>query len=232
MKYPKPGYNNPIVSVHVFDLGQHTEDAALANVTSSEISGAKNTYELEWPDRHPKNDSVILEVAWVGNSSLIVKEVNRNANDGNVVLFDNSTSWSQGKVVRKLGKEGEEGDSGWIDNDQTICPLPENLVASGTGGAYLDVVPTPEGYNHIALFSPASSRTPHFLTSGSWEVTGGIKGIDVAKAVVYFEAANPSSVERHVYSVPLPKDLKLKIKEPTALTDATKPAFYSTSFSP
>ncbi|KAG6885763.1 hypothetical protein C0993_010275 [Termitomyces sp. T159_Od127] len=256
MKYPKPGYNNPIVSVHVFDLGQHLEDAALATVTGSELSAVENTYELEWPDRHPEDDSVILEIAWVGNLSLIVKEVNRNANDGNVVLFDmnNSTSWSQGKVVRKLGKKGEEGDRGWIDNvsfqdtvsiftsktetfgwdhqDQTIRPLPKSLLARGAGGAYLDIVPTPEGYNHIALFSPASSRTPHFLTSGSWEVTGGIKGVDVAKAVVYFEAANPSSVERHVYSVPLPKDLTFKMTEPIPLTDATKPAFYSTSFSP
>ncbi|KAG6889758.1 hypothetical protein C0995_014685 [Termitomyces sp. Mi166 len=234
MKYPKPGYNNPLVSVHVFDIEQHLTDAALATVTGAEFSAAENTYELEWPDRHPKNDSVILEVAWVGNSSLIVKEVNRNADDGNVVLFDMNNSlasWSQGKVVRKLGQKGEEGDRGWIDNDQTIRPLPANWTVGGAG-AYLDIVPTPEGYNHIALFSPASSGVPRFLTSGSWEVTGGIKGIDVEKAMVYLEAANPSSIERHVYSVPLPKDLTFKTIEPTALTDSTKPAFYSTSFSP
>ncbi|KAH0583152.1 hypothetical protein H2248_011035 [Termitomyces sp. 'cryptogamus'] len=232
MKYPKPGYNNPLVSVHVFDLQKHLADAALGTVTGSELSIAENTYELEWANRHPKNDSVILEVAWVGNSSLIVKEVNRNADDGNVVLFDMTKSTSsQGKVVRKLGKKGEEGDKGWIDNDQNIRPLPTNLTAGGID-AYLDIVPTPEGYNHIALFSPASSGVPHFLTSGSWEVTGGIKGIDVEKAIVYFEAANPSSIERHVYSVPIPKEFTFETVEPIALTDVMKPAFYSTSFSP
>lgn len=101
----------------MFDLGKHLKDAALATVPASEISTVENTQELKWLGRHPKDDSVITEVVWVGNSSLIVKEVNRNANDGNVVLFDlNNSTWSQGKVVRKLGKEGEEGDRGWIDN--------------------------------------------------------------------------------------------------------------------
>ncbi|KAG6917095.1 hypothetical protein DXG01_003915 [Tephrocybe rancida] len=231
MKYPKPGYNNPLVSVRVFDFARHLVDAA--STTGVDFPAAENTHELEWPERHPSNDSVVLEVTWVGNSELILKEVNRNADDGNVVLFnlDNTTARSQGKVVRKLGKKGEQRDNGWIDNDQTIRPLPANLTAGGAG-AYLDVVPTPDGYNHIALFSPASSGTPQFLTSGKWEVTGGIKGIDVRKAVVYFEAANPSSIERHVYSTALPKDLPFKTAEATALTDATKPSFYSTSFSP
>lgn len=39
-------------------------------------------------------------------------------------------------------------------------------------------MPTPEGYNHIALFSPVDSSTPRFLTAGDWEVTDGILGVD------------------------------------------------------
>ncbi|KAG6836690.1 hypothetical protein H0H93_004801 [Arthromyces matolae] len=119
MKYPKPGYNNPIVTVHVFDLQQYLAGTTTtASTIGPELRIAQHTYELEWPDRHFKNDSIIMEVAWVGNSSLIVKEVNRNADDGNVVLFDLSTdaAWSQGKVVRKLGKNGEQGDKGWIES--------------------------------------------------------------------------------------------------------------------
>ncbi|GLB41533.1 putative dipeptidyl aminopeptidase [Lyophyllum shimeji] len=231
MKYPKPGYNNPLVSVHVFDLARHTEDAA----SDAEFPAAENTYELEWPGRHPVNDSIILEVAWVGDAKLIVKEVNRNADDGNVVLFNldnpDESARARGKVVRKLGKKGEEGDDGWIDNEQSIHRLPANLTA-GVEDAYLDIVPTNDGYNHIALFSPASSGVPQFLTSGKWEVTGGIKGIDTKKGVVYFEAANPSSIQRHVFSVPLPKSIPFKAVEPTALTDVKKEAYYSTNFSP
>lgn len=112
MKYPKPGYNNPLVSVHVFDLERH--------LTSAGSSGEEATYELYWPERHPIDDSVIMEVAWVTNASLMLKEVNRNADDGNVVLFDLSDTDPQararGTTVRKLGKKGEQGDNGWIDN--------------------------------------------------------------------------------------------------------------------
>ena len=111
MKYPKPGYPNPLVTVHVFDADGYSTNHG--DVTDYILT-------LNWEGRHAADDSVILEVAWVGNGSLIVKEVNRNADDGRVVLFDIDTSsrvaQAEGKVVRKLGKDGEEGDDGWIDN--------------------------------------------------------------------------------------------------------------------
>ena len=122
MKYPKPGYSNPLVSVHVFDLGRHLVSGSRVipeEATITDFPDAENTYELDWPQRHAANESIILEVAWVGNASLIVKEVNRNADNGTVLLFDLDADVrlrSFGTVVRKLGKEGEEGDSGWIDN--------------------------------------------------------------------------------------------------------------------
>jgi dipeptidyl aminopeptidase len=117
MKYPKPGYNNPLVSVHVFDLARY--QANNGGSTKIEFPQSDETLTLDWDGRHPVEDSVINEVAWVGVSSLIVKEVNRNADNGSVILFDLNAvdvqSRALGKVVRKLGKNGEEGDDGWID---------------------------------------------------------------------------------------------------------------------
>lgn len=52
----------------------------------------------------------------------------------------------------------------------------------------MDIVPNEDGYNHIALFSPAESETPKWLTSGSWEVTSEILGIDIHKRLVYSPA--------------------------------------------
>lgn len=114
MKYPKPGYSNPFVTVHVFDLERYEELHALG------FPAAGATAELDWPDRHPKEDSIISEVAWVGNATLILREVNRAADDGNVVMFDinlaDESNGSTGQVVRKRGKKGEEGDDGWIES--------------------------------------------------------------------------------------------------------------------
>lgn len=121
MKYPKPGYNNPLVSVHVFDLGRYE---------TSEFPAADSTLELDWSGRHPKTDSIISEVAWVGNATLIIKEVNRAADDGNIIVFDinaiDRAKGGLGKVVRKKGKNGEEGDEGWIES---VCVSALLLIA-------------------------------------------------------------------------------------------------------
>lgn len=65
---------------------------------------------------------------------------------------------------------------------QAIIPLTEALT-SGIDTGYLDLVPTAEGFNHVALFSPATSSTPRFLTKGDWEVTE-ILGVDPHKRLV------------------------------------------------
>lgn len=131
MKYPKPGTNNPIVSLHLFDVN------ANGNKTT--------TTELTWDARRPKEDSVITEVTWVSNRTLVVKEVNRAADDGSVVLFDlDSTSFvgGKGRKVRALGKNGEQGDDGWIDAVRLIFFLFffGRLMGDGIG---TNDIPTP-----------------------------------------------------------------------------------------
>ena len=129
MKYPKPGYENPLVSLHVFDLAR---SQAHDGGSTKGFSPSDETLTLDWDGRHPAEDSVIMEVTWIGNSSLMVKEVNRNADNGSVILFDldavNIQSRARGMVVRKLGKHGEEGDDGWID---VVCDL--FFIETGAG---------------------------------------------------------------------------------------------------
>jgi len=135
-----------------------------------------------------------------------------------------------------LGAKGEEKDGGWIDSAQTIYPLPDSLVGDGEGG-YLDILPNAEGYNHIALFSTPSASTPRFLTNGSWEVVGTILGVDPTRKLVYFSAANPSSIERSIQSIALPDDMSSSgsstpLPAITALTDTSTPSYHDASFSP
>ena len=56
MKYPKPGYSNPIVSLHVFDVGAYR-----AAIESGGIPPKPSvmTMTLDWEGRHPANDSII-----------------------------------------------------------------------------------------------------------------------------------------------------------------------------
>ncbi|KAG6381795.1 dipeptidyl aminopeptidase [Boletus reticuloceps] len=231
IKYPKPGYNNPLVSVHVFDLEVYLSQSESAPTTDADDG---TVVDLKWSNSFPSNNSIISQVAWVDNSTLVLKEVTRAADHGNVVLFDMGVASPggivTGKVVRKLGIDGEEGDGGWIDAGQNIYPVPPNL-RSGDSPAYLDIVPNQDGYNHIALFDPATSSTPRFLTSGTWEVTNSIQAVDAQRGLIYFQAARPS-IERHLYSVPISSPKTDSVAPPTPLTDNSTPSSYSASFSP
>lgn len=104
MKYPKPGTPNPLVTVYTFSLVQHF--STFSTLPALEL--------LTWQGEMDVDKRVIIEVGWVGDYDLLVKETNRAATDGNVVLFRGKET--NGRVVRKLGKDGEEGDDGWIEH--------------------------------------------------------------------------------------------------------------------
>ncbi|KAI0758596.1 Alpha/Beta hydrolase protein [Irpex lacteus] len=183
MKYPKPGYSNPLVSVHVFELDRYYE---AVDAAEGEAVG-EATLELTWEGRLPLNDSVIAEVAWVANGSVLLKEVNRAGNNGSIVLFDLEQGVVNfGRTTRRLGRHGEQGDDGWIDSSQSITPLPQSLTPG-------------DGYNHIALFSPASEGTPHSSPAGA-----GKSRTTRWLWIPYFRAANPHSTQRHLFSIPSP----------------------------
>ncbi|CCO31163.1 hypothetical protein BN14_05198 [Rhizoctonia solani AG-1 IB] len=180
IKYPKPGYGNPLVQVAVCDLTAIPANLT-AEATSKIAQGAVQnaTTILSWDKQLKPEDQIVSEVAWVGNDTLIVREVGREAREGHVVLFDVSKTGkvAKGKIVRVKGEKGEEGDKGWIESEQNIVPLKQ------TPG-YLDILPTPEGYNHIALFSPPDSSSPIWLTGGEWEVTGSVLAVDETRGLM------------------------------------------------
>jgi dipeptidyl aminopeptidase len=77
---------------------------------------------------------------------------------------------------------------------QTIVGLQSSVLLHSANDAaapipsypsgYLDIVPDAAGYNHIALFSPSDAAEPVFLTSGEWEVDGGIEAVDIKRGLV------------------------------------------------
>ena len=61
---------------------------------------------------------------------------------------------------------------------------------------YLDIVPNPSGYRHIALFSPVDAPEPIFLTEGDWEVAGGIASVDINRRLMQVCWQRPRSTPR------------------------------------
>lgn len=103
-RYPKPGTPNPLVTVHTFSLADYMSNRNLGNAKQ----------QLHWPEEMEEANRVIDEVNWVSDTALLLKEVDRAARVGHVLLFEDGER--EGKVVRRLGKDGEEGDDGWIDH--------------------------------------------------------------------------------------------------------------------
>jgi dipeptidyl aminopeptidase len=81
-RYPKPGNPNPLVDLHTFSLATF--------LSTRSLGLAKNA--LTWPGEMSQETRVLMEVGWVADDALIVKEVDRAARIGSVVLFTNSES--------------------------------------------------------------------------------------------------------------------------------------------
>lgn len=233
---------NPKVTLHLFDLSAYESGFPLQTAT----------YSLQVDSPLDVHNRIVTEVAWVGDNDLIIKETDRSASRERVAHFDfaniEKEGLKSGIITRDL--DYVKMDGGWAptgqrihgmrSQDQTGTQDTEKNDRDELPEGYLDVIPDPEGYMHLALFSPANAKEPIFLTNGEWEIDGVIRGVDLKKRLAYFIAANPS-IERHVYSVELPtkkqlEDLKSGKMKPEAmmknLTDTSKPGFYAASFSP
>ena len=153
MKYPKPGYNNPLVTIRIFELDRYLTSIRSSQNVNATIAAEQATLELDWSGRQPANNSVIAEVAWVGDAALLVKEVTRAADNGSVILFDlHQGSSNHGEVVRILGKNGEQGDEGWIDPVWFLI-LTQSLYLTST----LDTNHIPPHFGFVLRWNPRLS---------------------------------------------------------------------------
>ncbi|TIB06263.1 hypothetical protein E3P96_00603 [Wallemia ichthyophaga] len=217
IKYPQPGTPNPTVKLSVYSL-----------VNS-------HTYTLNFPET--RDDRLIIDVAWSSSKTLLVKETNRSSRQGSVVLFNFThispdAEYVEGVTVRDISPS----DGGWIDCQQTIRGV--EGVEGLEGSAYLDIVPNEQGYNHIAFYTSSNASLPIFLTGGQWEVEG-VLAVSAVQRNVFFSAAYPTPIDRHILTVSLPTiDSKdddndsIAIESPVNLTDVSVPAKYSAAFNP
>lgn len=252
MKYPKPGFANPTVSVKMIDLDE------IRDATRKGASVMPTQYTLHSPvsdkgkatnevDRVLSSDAgakerLVTEVKWVSDTDLLVKETDRYSDVMRIVLFDlspqakASAAGTQvvGQVVRR--QDARADASGWIRAAQTIEPLSHHNLSIGST-AYLDIVVSTDGYRHLAYYETATSDKPVFLTRGRWEIAE-LKHVDAKRGRAYFIAATPTPALRNAYYVELPdwkttsKPTRYTVKQPVAITDVSKPGSYDVSFDP
>ncbi|CDS01889.1 related to dipeptidyl aminopeptidase [Sporisorium scitamineum] len=251
MKYPKPGFPNPIVSVKMIDLDEIREATrrgasvmptqyTLHSPTSNK-GKAENDVDRLLSSYAGVKERLVTEVKWVSDDELLVRETDRYSDVMRIVNFDLSAKGKAaaaggtdlvGQAVRRQDARADK--SGWIRAAQTIEPLSHHNLSVGST-AYLDIVVSAEGYRHLAYYESAVSDRPIFLTQGRWEIAE-LKHVDAKRSRAYFIAARPTPALRNVYYVELPNwkqgSTEYTLKEPVALTDVSKPGTYDVSFDP
>ncbi|GAA5897721.1 uncharacterized protein JCM6883_006795 [Sporobolomyces salmoneus] len=173
MRYPKAGYPNPKVRLRVFDLEQYLNSAQDRQWTR-EADVEKATKELVFENPFRDDDVVISEVVWVGENELMVKATNRIATIERVASFEfvNANELKDerilvGKVVREV--DFEKLDGGWAEPGSNIVGISSTVTLHSQSTTapipsyppgYLDILPSPSGFNHLAYFSPAIRKIP------------------------------------------------------------------------
>lgn len=223
IKYPKAGYPNPVVDVMVVDVTQVTK--ACENGVLCTRNDPENTIlATEMASSKVKN-RLITEVVWVADESLLVKTSNRASDILEVYLISAATN--NAKLVRSHAAK----DS-WFEITSNTLYIPKNESVGRPLDGYIDTVVV-DGYNHLAYFLPPESPEGVLLTSGRWEVVGGVKSFDYTTNDIFFVATHKSSVERHIYSVNLAEAIVSSSKLPGLrnITDTSHEGWYSGSFS-
>ncbi|KAN0063703.1 Dipeptidyl peptidase 4 [Thecaphora frezii] len=267
MRYPKPGFPNPQVSVHMVDLDeihdavQRYGGAAVRSMSfvlaspgkaaGGAADGVAHDVDTLLADPEAAKQRLVTEVAWLNDDEVLVRETDRASDVMRIVHYElgkhggagssssglggsSAAVQLQGKVVRR--QDARRDKAGWIRAAQTIEPLTHHNF-SLRGSAYLDIVVSPLGYRHLALFESATAKAPVFLTEGRWEIDT-LSHVDAKRRKAYFLAARPTPGERHLYSIDLPDWTsaaalaRYRRQEPAALTKDTEPGYYGASFDP
>jgi dipeptidyl aminopeptidase len=218
LKYPKPGFKNPIVSAHLLDLKKLAELSAQS--ASIDIVAAK--YELNSPlvvsgvSKEQKvdealfaaedaKDKLVTEVAWLDDDSLFIRETDRGSDHMRGILFDTSKVGEGKEMVGRVVRRVDATDKSWVPYNQDIVALGvRDLAAKST--AYLDIIENGDGFKHLAFYPNATSPEPIFLTFGAWEVDKLLHA-DIKRNRAYISAAYPLPYHRHIFIVDLP-DIK------------------------
>ncbi|GMG21677.1 unnamed protein product [Ambrosiozyma monospora] len=110
LKYPKPGYKNPVVSVHVYSIAD------------------KKSTVVDHSDSKLGDDFVVYDIAWITKDELLIKETDRVSKKIDVRLYNGADGSS--KVIRSADSADYNG---WYVNNGHFYVLPN-------GKGYIDTV--------------------------------------------------------------------------------------------
>ena len=184
----------------------------MAGMTSHEVTlgvyDIKSGSTVYMKTTGPK-DHFLTNIAWNPEGTQIyIAELNREQNHMKLNRYDAST----GNFDKTLF---EETHPKYVEPSNPVMFVPKNP------GQFLWQSPR-DGYNHIYLYD-VNGKMLRQLTKGGWDVTA-VNSFDESSQTLFFTAAQPSPLDRHIFSV--------NINNPAKITQYTKsPGMHNASFS-
>ncbi|MCX7769283.1 MAG: S9 family peptidase [Flavobacteriales bacterium] len=134
----------------------------------------------------PQNYEYLPRIMWLEDGRLLYVTLNRLQNHMHVFVADPTTGTSEKKLEFRSAR--------YLELEKMWNPVfvgPQELL----------LLSEEDGFFHIYLFNLSTGQRTQ-ITKGPWEVTK-IYGYDKDKKRIYFQAAEPSPTERHIFRVGL-----------------------------
>ena len=194
-RYPKPGDPNPLVKIGLVPLpiGAVGELKVAAEVGEPKVvSGTAADKKNAAPNAVPHTlfadigndtDIYISRLEWSPQGDLLLHRMPRLQNKLEVLKVSPATGAH--RVILT------EEDKAWVDarGNTTFIKGTDQFVWHSDR----------DGYNHLYLYD-LSGKMLRQLTKGKWDVDA-LVGVDTTHRLAYFTAANPSPMERQLFSV-------------------------------
>ena len=183
--------------------GEKNSNVALFVYSVKEASAK----EIELP---LKDDFYIPRMKWTQDpNQLSVQLLNRHQNEFTILSVDAKTGNSKTLY--------EEKDKAYVDITDHLTFLEDNSFL---------LTSEKDGYNHIYQYS-AEGKEKKQITEGSWDVTA-FYGYDPRSKRVFYQSVEPSSIERHIYSIQVNGKGKKKLTEEPGVHEANFTSDFTT----
>jgi dipeptidyl-peptidase-4 len=197
-KYPKAGGRNSLISLHIY----HLEDEQKVKVDVSQ--GKSQFSEVYDFDRIDQTWEYVPRIKWTPNpDQLCVQRMNRHQNRLDLMLADASSG---------------ETEILFTETNDTYISVHDNLTFLQDSDQFL-WTSEQSGYNQIYLYNMQGDKVQQ-ITAGAGPVTK-FYGYDPSEKVLYYQSAEVSPLERHVYRINLQGNNKQQLSEEKGTHDFT-----------
>lgn len=179
-----PMYDSLYPSLYTYKYPKAGEKNSTVSILVYDV----NTGKTNTMDIGQEKDQYIPRIKWTANSDQLgIVRLNRLQNKVDVLVADASTGKSN-ILYAETNK--------WF-----ISEIDDNFITFLNDGKRFVVVSECDGYKHLYLYSMAGTLINQ-ITKGKYDIDEQ-PGIDEVKGLVFYTSAEPSSIDRAVYSIRL-----------------------------